>query len=74
MIFEYQVPPDLVYSQDETNAQYVSIPGEVFHLVKDRAISAFRDPENSDSNFSNFEESEDFQQFKRNILQQLHYR
>ena len=45
-----------------------------FHLVKDRAISAFRDPENSDSNFSNFEVSEDFQQFKRNILQQLHYR
>ena len=33
------------------------IPGEVIHLNKDRAISAFRDPEKS--NYSDVEESED---------------
>ena len=56
---EYQVPPDLVYGQDETNAQFVSILGEVIHLDKDRAFSAFRDPENSDSDYSDVKESED---------------
>ena len=35
------------------------IPGEVIHLDKDRAFSAFRDPENSDSNYSDVEENED---------------
>ena len=33
--------------------------GEVIHLDKDRAFSAFRDPENSDSNYSDVQESED---------------
>ena len=28
MIFEHQVPPDLVYGQDETNAQFVSRPNK----------------------------------------------
>ena len=37
----------------------LEIPGEVIHLDKDRAFSAFRDPENSDSNYSDVQESED---------------
>ena len=35
------------------------IPGEVIHLDQDREFSAFRDPENSDSNYSDVQESED---------------
>ena len=35
------------------------IPGEVIHLDQDRAFSAFRDPENSDSDYSDVEEDED---------------
>ena len=35
------------------------IPGEEIHVDQDRAFSAFRDPENSDSDYSNVEEAED---------------
>ena len=35
------------------------IPGEVIHVDQDRAFSAFRDPENSDSDYSDVEEGED---------------
>ena len=35
------------------------IPGEVIHVDQDRAFSAFRDPENSDSDYSDVEEAED---------------
>ena len=35
------------------------IPGEVIHLDQDRAFSAFRDPENSESDYSDVEEDED---------------
>ena len=34
------------------------IPGEVIHVDQDRAFSAFRDPENSDSDYSDVEEAE----------------
>ena len=34
------------------------IPGEVIHLGQDRAFSAFRDPENSDLDYSDVEEGE----------------
>ena len=35
------------------------IPGVVIHLDEDRAFSAFNDPGNSDSDYSDIEESED---------------
>ena len=35
------------------------IPGEVIHLDQDRAFSAIRDPENSDTDYSDVEEDED---------------
>jgi hypothetical protein len=35
------------------------IIGDVIHVDKDRAFSAFRDPENSDSDYSDVEEGED---------------
>ena len=54
-----RILPAIVYGQDETNAQFVSILGEVIHLDKDRAFSAFRDPENSGSDYSDVKESED---------------
>ena len=34
------------------------IPGEVIHLDQDRAFSAYRDPENTDSDYSDVEEDE----------------
>ena len=35
------------------------IPGEVIHLDQDRAFSAFRDLENSDSDYSDIKGGED---------------
>ena len=34
------------------------IPGEVIHLDQDRAFSAYRDPENTDSDYSDVGEDE----------------
>ena len=41
------------------NVKRAKIPGEVIHLDQDRAFSSFRDPENSDSDYSDVEEGED---------------